>query len=306
MALLQNITMISSYGPLRIGSYHGANERPQWGPQPWTGTNKVFSGMSRKSGVPDGYRPPYCWFLPMTSGGLAIFKTMVGTSEIENALLAGRRALGTSIHGTCGITLDISAIAELVASIQGTGDLVADISGIVYIVAEIDGTSTVVSDIVGTIAAGSMMEGSSIVSAAIIAPVSIGASLDGTSAIESAILAGRFYILATLSGAGEISSADPLGPASMSCLISIGSRPTATAIASAVWTARPDQFVDPETFGRALYLAKQLAAGRMRTVGSVLTLYGKDCETEIAVFDLLNADGQPAEFTDDVVERVPR
>lgn len=307
MALVQNITRVAGYAPLRTGSYFGATERSQWADRPWAAMSRLLSStrMDNKAGTPSGYRAPYAWAMPMKPGGCATFKSISGTSTLDLDI-SNRRFLAATIAGACSVSLDDSAIATLRTTISGSATFEADINGAVYLYADLSGSGDVVSDIVGRMVAGTALAGSSAFSAAVVAPVAISADLAGSGSVDSARLAGAIYLVAALSGSGAVSTADVGGPALLVCSIAIGSQPTAADIASAVWTADQSQYADTEgTMGLALYLAKQLTSGRMRAIGSSLVHYAEDGETVIREFTLLNADGDPAGQAEDVAERVP-
>lgn len=240
MALIGNITALSGYYPMRHSSYHGCMERSQagdiQGPQFGKYTN-VY--MAKQSGLPNGYRPPYCWRLPMKTGGLATYTTIAGTSDVDDALLAAGRAISATIPGTCTVEAAISAIAALGASLPGIGSLVGDIAGAVWMRADIDGSGAVTGDISGPASISSDIYGiGEITAAAIAAGFQLTAALDGSGAlvadvsavaqlladiagnctVVSSLTAGR-YIFANLDGSSSI-VADILGKAGISADLS--------------------------------------------------------------------------------------
>ena len=66
-----------------------------------------------------------------------------------------------------------------------------------------------------------------------------------------------------------------------------------------------EDHITPGTAGEAIYLAKQLQAGRAKSLGSTMQHYADNNTTVVKSFDLLNASGTPAALAEDVVERVP-
>ena len=42
-----------------------------------------------KSGVPDGYRPPYCWVMPQTAGALSARNNLAGEGDLTLGLAGG-------------------------------------------------------------------------------------------------------------------------------------------------------------------------------------------------------------------------
>lgn len=82
-----------------------------------------FSDWDRLSGVPDGYRPPYTWLLPIEGGALRSFSHIDGIGSLASAII-GRLDAESYITGAGTVSVaDLRAIAALVAAIIGTGDL---------------------------------------------------------------------------------------------------------------------------------------------------------------------------------------
>lgn len=236
MTLIGNITALSGYYPMRHSSYQGCMERSQAGDIQGPQFGKYTKlGMSQQSGLPNGYRPPYCWRLPLKTGGLAIYTTLGGTSDIDEALLAAGRAIDATIPGSCTLDFVISAIAALGASIPGLGSLVGSIAGAVWIRSDIDGAGSVSSDISGPALVSSDIYGiGEITAAAIAAGYSLTAAFDGSGSmvadvsaiaqlladitgdctVISSLTAGR-YIFANLDGSSTI-VANLLGKAGLS------------------------------------------------------------------------------------------
>lgn len=74
------------------------------------------------SGVPDGYRPPYCWVLPMSAGGLSSRKNLAGVGALTSAIAGGKNATAT-LSGTGTLTGVGALIVSLVASLTGSGTI---------------------------------------------------------------------------------------------------------------------------------------------------------------------------------------
>lgn len=74
------------------------------------------------SGVPDGYRPPYCWVLPMSAGGLSARKNLAGEGDLTGAIAGGKNA-EASLTGSGDLTAVGALIVSLVASLTGSGTI---------------------------------------------------------------------------------------------------------------------------------------------------------------------------------------
>jgi hypothetical protein len=114
----------------------------------------VFSNpnWSKKSGAPDGYRPPYTWLIAQTAGGMASRNMSVGASTLTGTGAMGLNAVAT-LTGSGGFSPDpsMSLIVSAVAALAGTGGFTPDptMTGNLYAAATLAG----VSDVDGTVAA---------------------------------------------------------------------------------------------------------------------------------------------------------
>jgi hypothetical protein len=118
-----------------------------------------------KSGVPDGYRPSYCWVLPLKPGALSARKNIVGAGALAASIAGGKNAaailsgagsfVGTgaliismiaSLTGS-GTISNASAIAylNLAASLVGTGDFSGAVSALAHAAATLSGSGTISS-----------------------------------------------------------------------------------------------------------------------------------------------------------------
>lgn len=74
------------------------------------------------SGKPDGYRPPYCWLLPLTAGGLSARNNLLGECDLTAAIAGGKNAEAT-LSGSGDLTGVGALIVSLVASLTGSGTI---------------------------------------------------------------------------------------------------------------------------------------------------------------------------------------
>lgn len=73
-------------------------------------------------------------------------------------------------------------------------------------------------------------------------------------------------------------------------------------IADSIWDETLADHVSADTFGEAMNFVFAVDAGRWKIVNSQMVFYKEDNVTEIARFDLLDRDGEPADG--DIFERV--
>lgn len=74
-----------------------------------------------KSGVPDGYRPPYCWLIPLKDGGLAARNNVAGEGDILDLNLAGGKSATATLTGVGSLTATGALIISMVAALTGSG-----------------------------------------------------------------------------------------------------------------------------------------------------------------------------------------
>lgn len=97
-----------------------------------------------KSGIPDGYRPPYCWVLPIKAGALSARKNITGAGELTLGSLAGGVNGAAVIAGTGDLTGTAQLIISMAASIAGTGTISgAQLQAFLQLAAALSGSGTV-------------------------------------------------------------------------------------------------------------------------------------------------------------------
>lgn len=98
-------------------------------------------GWSAKSGIPDGYRPPYCWILPLKPGGIAARNILMGTGDLTAAGAMGKNA-EAALTGDGSLTATGALIVSAVAALAGSGALTGDLLAILQAVANLTGIGT--------------------------------------------------------------------------------------------------------------------------------------------------------------------
>ena len=95
------------------------------------------------SGIPDGYRDPYCWVMPIKPGALAARKNIAGAGTFVGAVAGGVNGTAT-IAGVGTLSGIGDLIVSLAASIGGTGTISgAQLQAFLQLAAAIGGTGTV-------------------------------------------------------------------------------------------------------------------------------------------------------------------
>jgi hypothetical protein len=76
-----------------------------------------------KSGLPDGYRPPYCWVIPIKAGALSARKNITGEGELTITSLAGGVNGAATIAGTGELIGTGALIISMAAALSGSGTI---------------------------------------------------------------------------------------------------------------------------------------------------------------------------------------
>ena len=169
--------------------------------------------MEPKSGVPDGYRPPYCWVLPQAPGALAARNTLDGAGGISDADAWAVRLAVAALTGEGGITAAGGLIVQLAAALVGSG----------------------------TITSANMQ--------AFLAAV---AALTGTGGVSDADLEGFGELVAALTGSGTATGSTATGLGELSADIVSYGELTVEGMRDAVWNALSAQYNTTGTMGEKL------------------------------------------------------
>lgn len=98
---------VSRFGFNKSSMARGPFNAPDWDP---------------KSGIPDGYRPPYTWALPQTAGGLSARKNLAGVGAFVAAIAGGKNGEAT-LSGSGNLNATGALIVSLVAALTGSGTI---------------------------------------------------------------------------------------------------------------------------------------------------------------------------------------
>lgn len=113
-----------------------------------------------KSGIPDGYRPPYTWVIPIEAGAIAARNNLVGIGTIALSMAGG-------VNGEAGLTGDgdVSATGQLiismVAALLGSGDITsADAVAYLQLAADLAGSGDISASLAALASAAAALSGS--------------------------------------------------------------------------------------------------------------------------------------------------
>lgn len=124
MALIGNYSVLSKHPGRDIGG--GAiglgNNRGDFNKSSQMRGAVSASGWDYLSAIPDGYRPPYCWFLPQRAGGLTARGNTLGVGGLVGAIAGGKNAEAT-LTGVGALSGTAALIVSLVAAITGSGTI---------------------------------------------------------------------------------------------------------------------------------------------------------------------------------------
>lgn len=143
MALLGNYSVLSKNPGRSIGG--GAiglgNNRSDWSKSSQARGRYSNDSAEPKSGVPDGYRHPYCWVIPQTAGALASRNVIEGVGALTASGAMGVNG-EAALTGTGSLSATGALIVSAVAALTGTGSLSANLVGVLDAVAALTGTGS--------------------------------------------------------------------------------------------------------------------------------------------------------------------
>ena len=288
--LLANYSQLNSSPGTNIGGFTN--------PYDWMKTSNIMSfyygnatvaNETNKSSFNHGYRTHYAWVLAPKDGALAAVNTLLGSSTISYANLAGGLNAETTIIGAGDISAaGLSAIAYLIASLTSSGTLTADITGavemaaslagngdlsgalgaLISILADLDGSGDLSGSMSAALEAVATMAGSGDLVGAIAGAVEMVSSITGSNSItgniigiwdmETSITGASTLVstitaiadlISTLAGIGTISISDGAIPAYMEADITSLSTLSPENLAAAVWESIAAQFNTAGTMG---------------------------------------------------------
>jgi len=178
------------------------------------------------SGIPDGYREPYAWVIPITAGALAARKNIAGEGDLTPAITGGKNAeaviAGTgALSGTGALIVSLvaaisgsgtisgaslQAFLQLAAALSGSGGATAQLTAIGHLATALSGTGTVAGTTVltalGTLAADITVTGDVLTTANV-----ANAVLDAVNGVETDVTVRQALRLIAAATAGKISGA---------------------------------------------------------------------------------------------------
>lgn len=178
-----------------------------------------------KSGIPDGYRPPYCWVIPIKAGALSARKNISGEGDLTITSLAGGLngvaviAGAGTLSGTGQLIISmqaalsgsgtisgaaLQAFLQLAAALSGSSTVAAQLTAIGHLAAVLTGlgASTATINALGTLAAEINVTGDLLTTANVGAAV-----LDAVNGVETDLTVRQALRLIVAATAGKISGA---------------------------------------------------------------------------------------------------
>lgn len=214
MGLLQNRAILNAE-PV---DYTGATSE-SWPSQLGWQMNKFvgFADVDKKSGVPEGYAPPYSFQLPIKDGGMSSFAGITGSGTVSYAYGNLARAFPTvtlSGAGYISATSPLTLIVRLYASaLTGSGTI--SNTSTLGAVAMLQALATIVGG--GNITTAQLtlldqysasLSGSGDIIAEMKSILSIAASITGSGQIDDSNLSMLVQLVSNVSGSGTVSSAN--------------------------------------------------------------------------------------------------
>lgn len=187
----------------------------------------VFSSpdWQKKSGVPDGYRPPNTWVIPLTSGGLAARNNIAGFGAVGDLNLAGGVNGESPLTGAGDLAGTAQLIISMVGSLSGDGDitsaailailgLAADLAGAGDIDGAIDALASAIAELTGvgsvtvTINAEGELGAAIVVTGDALSTANVAAAiLDAADGVEAGLTLRQALRIIAAATAGKVSGA---------------------------------------------------------------------------------------------------
>lgn len=176
MALKQNCVLIAQM-PLRHFGGAFAVERTMWGRSDLRNLNVGQGFVDRKVGIPDGYRHPASWLLPMQTGAIASRSLAEGTGSFTGAGALGRNATA-ALEGTATLDAIGQLIVSATATLAGSGALSGDVLAVLLLAANLaaSGDATGAATALGNAIAA--LEGAGAVTDTLTASGTLAAAID--------------------------------------------------------------------------------------------------------------------------------
>lgn len=150
------------------------------GDRPKTGTMRAAftsGNWEAKSGIPDGYRAPYAWMLPIKPGAISARNSIVGAGDLTAAVAGGLNA-EADLTGSGDMDATGQLIISMVANLVGSGTITdASIVGYLNLAADLSGSGDISGAITALASAEAALSGSGDIDATINAIGSMAASI---------------------------------------------------------------------------------------------------------------------------------
>lgn len=228
MALIGNYSVLSKDpgrsiggGAIGLGNDRSAFNKPSM-------TRGAFCSeyWDPLSGIPDGYRDPYWWVMPISAGALAARKNIAGDGDLTGSVAGGVNgeatiagvgtlsgvgqliiSMAAAISGSGTISgAALQAFLQLAAALSGSGGATAQLTAIGHLAAAVEGDGTVAGTTaltaLGTLAAAINVTGDVLTTANV-----AGAILDAANGVEGGLTVRHALRLIAAATAGKISGA---------------------------------------------------------------------------------------------------
>jgi|JI9StandDraft_1071089.scaffolds.fasta_scaffold164458_2 hypothetical protein len=179
-----------------------------------------------KSGVPDGYRPPSTWVIPLKSGGLAARNNLIGAGDTDDLNLAGGVNGESPLTGSGDLTGTAQLIISMVGALTGSGDITSaailailglaadlagagDIAGALTALGNAIAALTGAGDVTVTINAEGELEAAIVVTGDALSTANVAdAILDAANGVETGLTLRQALRVIAAATAGKVSGAE--------------------------------------------------------------------------------------------------
>lgn len=144
--LIGNYTALHKMPLFYMASTSGSDVRSNYNKAANSRNAENSLGLSNKSGIPNGTRPPYSWIIAQKAGGLSSYNTIYGTGSIASAIPLPTRSAIVG-QGSFNPNPSLAGVLNAVAALLGSGSFASNptLGAIISKIATLTGTGSIQS-----------------------------------------------------------------------------------------------------------------------------------------------------------------
>lgn len=142
--LLGNYSVLNKSAGRKLGGSTVSETRANWGGN--SRMNQYLGGFEQQNAIPVGYLPPYCFVLPLKSGGMSMRAVAEGSMTAD---LIPTRPMTIDLVGSGDFNATAALIVSMVAAFSGSGSMTAAIVGRLNATCDMTGSGDLEADMSG-------------------------------------------------------------------------------------------------------------------------------------------------------------